>query len=61
MTPNDDPAKYVGDGISIVTLGATFAGWLPTIAAFLSIVWVIIRIYESNTVQCMIHGRKCGG
>ena len=33
-----------------VSLGALFE-WLPAIASLLSVVWLIIRIFESRTVQ----------
>ena len=39
------------DAISIGTIIATLAGWLPHLAALLSIVWTVIRIYETKTVQ----------
>ena len=43
--------KHVVDAISIGGILATLAGWLPAIAALLSIVWTLIRIYETKTVQ----------
>ena len=46
-----EPAKQAGDVISISTVVATLAGWLPSIAALVTIVWTCIRIYETNTVQ----------
>ena len=33
-----------------VSLGALF-DWLPAVASLLSVIWLIIRIYESHTVQ----------
>lgn len=39
----------VVDTISIGTLLGTLAGWLPNIAAFLTIVWTLIRISETQT------------
>lgn len=39
------------DGLSVVTLVATFVGYLPAIAALFTIVWTAIRIYETDTVQ----------
>ena len=46
-----EQAKHVIDAISIGGILATLAGWLPAIAALLSIVWTLIRIYETKTVQ----------
>lgn len=43
--------KNVVDGFSIGTLIGAFIGWLPSIAAVLSIIWTCLRIYETKTVQ----------
>ena len=43
--------KHAGDALSIAGVIATLAGWLPAVAALLSIVWTGIRIYETKTVQ----------
>lgn len=43
--------KHVIDAISIGGIMATLVGWLPSIAAILSIVWTLIRIFETKTVQ----------
>lgn len=49
--------KAVVDGISLTTAIGTLAGALPAIAAFFSLVWTLIRIYETKTVQGWL-GRK---
>ena len=49
------PAKNMADAASVTTIIATFVGWLPHIAALLSIIWMAIRIWETDTVQKMIH------
>ena len=47
-----DPAvKATGDAISLVTVLGTLAQILPSIAALLTIVWTILRIIETETVQ----------
>jgi len=46
-----EPVKHVVDALSIMTVLGTLVNILPAIAAILSIVWSIIRIYESKTVQ----------
>lgn len=46
-----DHLKPVGDALSLSTVVATLGGWLPSIAALVSIVWGVIRIYETRTVQ----------
>ena len=46
-------AKAV-DAASIGIVGATIIGWLPAIAALVSIVWGCLRIYETRTVQRLL-------
>lgn len=43
--------KNLCDGAAIAGAIATVIGWLPAIAAVLSIVWTAIRIWETDTVQ----------
>lgn len=48
MIPQElEPVKQVVDIISVGTILATLMTWLPPIAAFLSVVWGCMRIYES--------------
>jgi len=51
MMENHETAKTVVDGLSIVTVLGTLMDFLPTVAAFFTIVWTMIRIYETKTVQ----------
>ncbi len=46
--------KHLGDALSIGTVIATIAGWLPAIAALLTIVWTGLRIFETPTVQKLL-------
>ena len=46
-----DQLKPIGDALSISTVIATIAGWLPAAAALVTIVWTGIRIWETKTVQ----------
>lgn len=46
--------KHVGDAMSITAIAATIVGWLPSVAVVLSIVWTLIRIYETKTVQAFL-------
>lgn len=50
--------KPVGDAVSISTLLAFFAGFLPIVATSLTILWMAIRIYETDTVQNYINKSK---
>ena len=43
--------KHLLDGAAITVAFATFVSWLPSIAAALSIVWTILRIWEMDTVK----------
>lgn len=46
-----DDHKHAYDAVSLAIVGGTFVGWLPSIAAALSIVWTLIRICESRMAQ----------
>lgn len=43
--------KYLLDVLSVATVIGTLVDALPSIAAGLSIVWTMIRIYETKTIQ----------
>lgn len=43
--------KHILDIAAIGAWIGALAGWLPAIAAALSIVWTVIRICETRTVQ----------
>lgn len=40
-----------------VTVGAV-AAWLPPLSALASLIWAVIRIYETETVQNLLGKRK---
>lgn len=44
-------AKHAADALSIMTVVATLAEWLPAVAALASLIWSMIRIWETKTVQ----------
>jgi len=50
----DDHTKHFIDWTSIGIALGSLMQILPSIAAVLSIVWSIIRIYETKTVQALI-------
>jgi hypothetical protein len=52
-----DHFKHLVDATAVVTTIATVAGWLPNIAAVLTIIWTAIRIVESKTFQRLL-GRR---
>ena len=51
----DEGLKQVADTVSVATGVGALAGVLPAISALLTIVWMSIRIWETDTVQ-----RICG-
>jgi hypothetical protein len=53
----NEGTKHVLDGLSLLTVLGTLMSWLPAVAALLSIVWTLLRIYESKTVQSLL-GKK---
>ena len=46
-----EEAKTIVDGVAVSGGIATLAGWLPDITALLTIIWLSLRIWESDTVQ----------
>jgi hypothetical protein len=51
LIPMNENAKHLLDGASMATAVAALAAWLPPLAALASLVWTLIRIYETRTVQ----------
>ena len=43
--------KTVGDVLGVGSTVALLAGWLPPLVSFVTLVWFLIRIYETRTVQ----------
>ena len=53
-----EETKQVIDVAAASTALMTMAAWLPPTASLLTIVWMALRIYESDTVQKIVHGEK---
>jgi hypothetical protein len=51
MAMQHETAKAAGDAVSLVTVVGTLAEVLPAIAALLTIVWTLFRIFETETVR----------
>jgi len=49
-----EPAKLAVDGLSIASLVGVLANFLPALASILTILWTLIRIYETKTVQRLL-------
>lgn len=59
MTEHDqETVKHILDGASIVTVVGTLVEFLPAVSALLSIIWIAIRIYETDTVQRLVNRKK---
>jgi hypothetical protein len=58
MTEHHETIKQAVDAASVVTVVGTLMNVLPAIAAVFSIVWSVIRIYETKTVQDWIQNAK---
>jgi len=54
MVDVDEGMKQVIDLVSVTTIFGTLMGALPSVAAAFSIVWSVLRIYETKTVQGFI-------
>ena len=55
---SQESLKHVGDALSIGTVIGTIAGYLPAIAALVTIIWTGIRIWETKTVQNWLKRRR---
>ena len=53
----EEPTKQVVDMLSFATVLGTISAILPPLSALFTIVWVSIRIWETDTVQ-ELTGRK---
>ena len=53
-----ESTKDILDVAAASTAIMSLAAWLPPTASLLTIVWLGIRIYESDTVQKVVHGKK---
>lgn len=58
QTDAHEHAKAVVDALSIATVIGTLAQILPAMAALFSIVWSLIRIWETDTVQSLVKRSK---
>ena len=53
-----EEAKAAVDVIAVTTTVSTLMGWLPAVAAALSIIWTVIRIFETDTVKDWFNARN---
>jgi len=55
---NQETLKHMLDGASLITVIGTLVEFLPAVSALLSIVWVAIRIYETETMKKLLNRKK---
>ena len=48
-----DTAKTAVDALSLMTVVGTLVDALPSIAALISIIWGLIRIWETETIKSL--------
>jgi hypothetical protein len=53
-----EDTKEMLDVAAASTAILSMAAWLPPTASILTIIWLGIRIYESDTVQSIVKGTK---
>lgn len=53
-----DLGHAAGHAVSLGTLLGVVAGVLPALAALGAVIWYGIAIYETKTVQSLLHRRK---
>ncbi len=58
MQDSDHVLSYIGNGASGLAIVTTIFGWLPPAAALIAIVWYVVQIYESDTIQKWIKSRR---
>jgi len=51
----NEETKQAVDVFAASTGVMSMAAWLPPIASIFTIIWLGIRIYESDTVQKILH------
>jgi hypothetical protein len=51
MNDQQGTIKHAVDALSVMTVVGTLIDMLPSIAALFTIIWTVIRIWETDTVQ----------
>ncbi len=60
MTDDVEQMKHVADMFAVGGTIGVLVGWLPAVAAIVTIVWTLIRIYETKTVKELIAAWRAG-
>jgi hypothetical protein len=51
-------SKGTGDVISFSVLGMTLMNAIPDVAAIVSLLWMVIRLFETDTVRKLLKRKK---
>lgn len=54
---NDSTKSLLDAGAGVITV-STIMEWIPAATAILSLVWVLIRIYETKTLQRVLNKKS---
>jgi len=55
MLKMDETTKHLIDLSAIFTAVGTMLSWLPHMASLFTIIWMIIRIWETKTIQKLVN------
>ncbi len=58
MSAHLEPAVVVGHTVSLATIAAALSGALPAVATLFAILFYVVQLWESKTVQGWVHGHK---
>jgi hypothetical protein len=58
METNHTFSHWIANFISGGAIIATMTGYIPAVAAGVGLIWYLIQIYESSTVQRWLAGRR---
>jgi len=53
-----DTAKVVADGAAVLTTVGVMVTWLPPLASLFTIIYLGLRIWESDTVRNLTNRKK---
>ena len=54
----EDTVKQTADVVAATVTFSSLLGWLPPLAAFVTLIYTLIRIYETKTVRGILNGRS---
>ena len=60
MTEQLDISKAVADGAAVLTTVGVMVTWLPPLASLFTIIYLGLRIWESDTVREITNRKKAG-